>query len=85
MFCFYGTIYTREIIFLRHTDNITNTTKVQGRQAEPRDVYDVISEALLGAIIKYRENQRQQQAQGDLVMLGGRQNDRQSERGPQGL
>lgn len=80
-FRFYGTIYTREIVFLRHTNNITYTRKVQGKQAEPRDVYDVINETLLNVISRYYENQRRDPPQAILTATGGQKLDRQGERG----
>lgn len=62
-------------------NNTVYTTDLQGRQTQPRDVYDVVTETIME--ILRRNLQRTQEA--ELMTTGGQPNDRQGERGAQSL
>ena len=79
--CIYDTIYTRGLIGFSNTNNTVYTTELQGRQTQPRDVYDVVTETIME--IMRRNLQRTQEA--ELTTTGGQPNDRQGERGTQSL
>lgn len=50
---------------------------MQGRQTQPRDVYDIVSDVINDILAGYK-NPRRDPAQEELTTTGGRQNDRQS-------
>lgn len=83
--CFYDTIYTREIIGFSTIKNTTNTTELQDRYSEPRDVYDVISEVIRNIASDYQSPRRDPAQEVLTTAKGGLTNDRESKRSPQGV